>query len=340
MKALVSEESRNNEVEYIREDVSHKFAALRKRLSRWKTGTITLGGGAIFLITGGILLLVMGQLPESIELVSPAVEAAQGSDPFTGAVNPEFAPVIEAMNDVVGGVFGRVIAMFMIIMGIAQGLRRQSIVAFAMGPAAGIALYSLPQVMESIFEVNSLQVEPTPFAQIETQLDNAIDDGDWARAWQLLEPISASKKDLAMLKSQVAYQAGNAEESLRIINTRELADPYPEKVWVIESRFAQNNIETHFQMSEESLQYAEDQDDLRSQGWSMLRTSIPFGVLALGAGLISLMLKRNVAVINEWVAPTISGDEQPAIFNKKGEPVDATSVGHASRTGNQQEKGA
>lgn len=332
MTALMSEGSRKDEILHIREDVEGRYADLKKRKGRWVSITSSLSGGSLFLIVGGLLMLVLGQLPDSIELVSPVVETAGPSTSASpNGANAELDEIYQTMKGVVGGTFGKFISMTMIVMGIILGIARQNIMSMTAGLAAGIGLYSAPEVLEAILGIPEYHAEPAPFAVIQTQFEDAIDSGDWPRAWELLEPISASESDMAMLKSQVAYQAGDKQKSIRIIDTNHLATAYPEEVWMIESRFIQENISDHYQMSDESLQFAEDQADRRSQGWSMLRTSIPFGILAFGAGIVTLTLRRNVRVINEWITPELPEGKWTPMVNKLGEPVDPTSIA----TGNQ-----
>ena len=317
MKKLLSEGSRNDEVEHIREDVAHRFVTLRKRLASWKTSTIVLGGGATLSIIGGLVMLFLGQLPESIDLVSPVVQAGSSVVASPGGANSEFVEIYDTLKGVVEGGAGRVIAITMILMGILQGFVRQNLASLVMGVAGGIGLYLAPTVMDIVLGVTEVQMEPAPFAAIQTQFGEAVDSGDWARAWQLLEPISASESDVAMLRSQVAYQAGEEQESLRIIGTRELVITYPEKVWMIESRFAQEHVDAHYQMTDGALQYAGEQADLRAQGRSLLGTAALLGILTLTAGLVTLTLRRNVKAINAWVSPTQpEGNWTPAIDGK------------------------
>src|SRR5690606_11281929 len=50
----------------------------------------------------------------------------------------------------VQGTLGRIIPLIMIIVGVVYGIRQQNIMAFVMGPAAGIGLYYSPSIIEGL----------------------------------------------------------------------------------------------------------------------------------------------------------------------------------------------
>lgn len=309
MSSLLSEGSRNDEIQYIREDVSTRLGSLKQRLKRWWSAFIGLGAGSLTLIVGGASMLALGQMPDTIELVSPAVETVSGGGSATGgAVDPEMAKLVETMSDFAGGTLGRIIALMMVIIGIVQGIMRQSIAGIIMGIAPAIAISQMPAVMEGILGAELGERTPSPFAAIHSEFEVAAESDNWSEAWRLLESVPASNSDLTMLKAQVAFQAGREDQSLQLVETGDLGSIYPARTWKLESLYAQQPEVSEYQLTDASLAYAENQASRRSMGSAMLRNSVPFGVLALMAGAVAIMLRRNVSTIEAWVKPT----EQPA----------------------------
>lgn len=62
----------------------------------------------------------------------------------------EFDDIWTKLEGWVQGTLGRIIALTMIVVGIVFGVAKQNIMAFVMGPAAGIGLYYSPTIIESI----------------------------------------------------------------------------------------------------------------------------------------------------------------------------------------------
>lgn len=69
---------------------------------------------------------------------------------FAGKGGAAFDTVWTTLKDWVQGTLGRVIALTMIGVGIIAGIARQSLIAFAIGIAAGIGLYNAPVIVEAI----------------------------------------------------------------------------------------------------------------------------------------------------------------------------------------------
>lgn len=67
-----------------------------------------------------------------------------------GNLGTEFDPIWDKLEGWVQGTLGRVIALIMIVVGITFGVRQQNIMAFVMGPAAGIGLYYSPTIITSL----------------------------------------------------------------------------------------------------------------------------------------------------------------------------------------------
>jgi conjugal transfer pilus assembly protein TraA len=62
----------------------------------------------------------------------------------------EFDTIWDTLEGWVQGTLGRIIALTMIVVGIVFGVAKQNIMAFVMGPAAGIGLFYSPTIIESI----------------------------------------------------------------------------------------------------------------------------------------------------------------------------------------------
>jgi conjugal transfer pilus assembly protein TraA len=67
-----------------------------------------------------------------------------------GAGGTEFSPIYDQMVDWVQGIFGRLIVLAMIVVGIIAGVVRQSLMAFAVGIGGGIGLYNIPSIVNAI----------------------------------------------------------------------------------------------------------------------------------------------------------------------------------------------
>lgn len=84
---------------------------------------------------------------KKIALVMAFVAAAPA---MASTTNTDFDTVFQTLRDWTEGSLGRVLSIAMVIIGITMGVARQSIMAFAIGIAAGLGLYTAPTVIESI----------------------------------------------------------------------------------------------------------------------------------------------------------------------------------------------
>lgn len=311
MTALISEGSRNDEILHIREDVEERYEKLKKRKGRWLAATSSMGAGSLFLIGGGLFMLFLGQLPETIDLVSPSVEAASsGVASSSTPGNGELAEIYETMRSFLEGTLLKIISVIMVTMGIISGVARQDFMVMAMSLAGGIGLYYVPQVLSAVLGGAALQLEPGPFAVIQEQFDEAANSEDWHHAWELIEPISASESDMAMLKAQIAFQAGHANESLSLIKEKGLGADYPSQVWRLESLYANTPSGHDHQLTEPSQAYEVSQESRQAQSKSMLKLSAPLGGLALITGAITIVLRRNIKAIEAWFNSNNSGQTE------------------------------
>lgn len=78
-------------------------------------------------------------------LALPALALAGG----TGG-GDEFSEIYEWVKGIVQGTLGRLIALVMIIVGVAAGVARGSIFAFVIGLAAAIGFYFTPDIIEQV----------------------------------------------------------------------------------------------------------------------------------------------------------------------------------------------
>jgi conjugal transfer pilus assembly protein TraA len=82
--------------------------------------------------------------------VVSVVAAAASAPAVASTTNTDFDAVFLTLKDWTEGSLGRVLAISMILIGITMGVARQSIMAFAVGIAAGLGLYTAPTVIESV----------------------------------------------------------------------------------------------------------------------------------------------------------------------------------------------
>lgn len=78
-----------------------------------------------------------------------AAQAATSGTPGVGGADA-FNSVWTTVKSWTQGTLGKVMALVMILVGIAAGIARQSLMGFVVGAGSGIGLYSAPLVIESI----------------------------------------------------------------------------------------------------------------------------------------------------------------------------------------------
>jgi len=84
-------------------------------------------------------------LPIAIAAVPGIAMAGSG-----GGGDQDFFDIWEKLEGWITGTLGHVIALTMVIVGIVYGIGRQNIMAFVMGPAAGIGLYNAPTIIQTV----------------------------------------------------------------------------------------------------------------------------------------------------------------------------------------------
>lgn len=76
--------------------------------------------------------------------------AVAATPALASSTNTDFDSVYATLKDWTEGSLGRVLAIAMVLIGITMGVARQSIMAFAVGIAAGLGLYTAPTVIEVV----------------------------------------------------------------------------------------------------------------------------------------------------------------------------------------------
>ncbi|MGI9491856.1 MAG: TraA family conjugative transfer protein [Geminicoccaceae bacterium] len=71
-------------------------------------------------------------------------------DAIAGGGGDEFSEVYDTLTDWVEGVLGRIIAVVMVVAGVAIGIARQSIAAFGIGIASALGLVNAPTIVDNI----------------------------------------------------------------------------------------------------------------------------------------------------------------------------------------------
>lgn len=89
-----------------------------------------------------------------------------------GAGGTEFDDVWESIKDWTQGGLGRVIAGGMVLIGVAAGMARQSLMAFALGVGGAMGLFYAPTILESIMTA-TLPVA-AKVAPLAAQLSNGL----------------------------------------------------------------------------------------------------------------------------------------------------------------------
>jgi conjugal transfer pilus assembly protein TraA len=87
----------------------------------------------------------------AVVLLSTAAIALSASpEAFAGGGGEEFSEVYDTLTDWVEGVLGRIIAVVMVVAGVAIGIARQSIAAFGIGVASALGLVNAPTIVDNI----------------------------------------------------------------------------------------------------------------------------------------------------------------------------------------------
>lgn len=81
---------------------------------------------------------------------APGIALAGSGGGSAGANGDDFIDIWDTLNSWVTGTLGHVIALTMVVVGVVYGIGRQNIMAFVMGPAAGIGLYNAPTIIKTV----------------------------------------------------------------------------------------------------------------------------------------------------------------------------------------------
>jgi len=69
---------------------------------------------------------------------------------YAGSSGPEFNGIYDTLIAWSQGYLGKLIAICMVILGISEGIRKQSLMSFTLDISAGIGIYTIPTVLESV----------------------------------------------------------------------------------------------------------------------------------------------------------------------------------------------
>lgn len=78
-------------------------------------------------------------------------------DAIAGGGGEEFSEVYDTLTDWIEGILGRIIAVVMVVAGVAIGIARQSIAAFGIGVASALGLVNAPTIVDNIVTATMMQ---------------------------------------------------------------------------------------------------------------------------------------------------------------------------------------
>ncbi len=293
MGNLFSSKSRTDELKHLTDDIEGRLPVLKKRLTKWSKVSTTFGIGSLALIAGGVSMLVMGILPETINLAWPVVEenVKKGS--------------LEELFEIVYQVFygGIILALFsstiMFVMGAMHG--EEGALAKGFIRIVQILIVSTIPTLANFAWDAGFALSSSQFEIARTQIEKAGDDNDWAKAHELLTPFTTKA---LMLKAQVAYKAGHEAESIALVKKHDLGSAHPSEAWLLENLFSEHTKTENYEMTEASQAYAADKASKRQRGASLLTAAIPLVFIALLTGFVALVLRRNIDTIEQWATDT------------------------------------
>jgi conjugal transfer pilus assembly protein TraA len=119
-------------------------------------GDFGVRAGASFGVICGSILRATGGTDMTKQLTIPVLAMtammilAAPPDAFAGGGGAEFQAVYDTLTDWVEGILGRIIAVVMVVAGVAIGIARQSIAAFGIGIASALGLVNAPTIVDNI----------------------------------------------------------------------------------------------------------------------------------------------------------------------------------------------
>lgn len=99
----------------------------------------------IFVLGGIIAVGVFSLVLDTQDALAMSVGGGTGGE--------SFQTILDTINGWAGGTLGKVICVGMVLSGIAAGIVRSSLWAFACGVGAAVGLANAPDIIESIFSV-------------------------------------------------------------------------------------------------------------------------------------------------------------------------------------------
>ena len=90
------------------------------------------------------------QLTIPVLAMAAMMVLAAPPDAYAGGGGAEFQAVYDTLTEWVEGILGRIIAVVMVVAGVAIGIARQSIAAFGIGVASALGLVNAPTIVDNI----------------------------------------------------------------------------------------------------------------------------------------------------------------------------------------------
>jgi conjugal transfer pilus assembly protein TraA len=100
-------------------------------------------------------------------LVGAIAAAAIAGVAHAGTTGTEFQSVYDTLVGWAQGTLGKVISLVMIMVGIVAGVARQNLMAFAVGIAAGLGLYTAPFIVDNVVSA-TLPVQAAAATAVQT----------------------------------------------------------------------------------------------------------------------------------------------------------------------------
>lgn len=123
-----------------------------------------IGGAGMRTVTGrlGMMIRRTAGNPGNHALAALVITSLLASSPaLAGDQGSEFDDVWNTLLGWAQGTLGKIIALSMMLVGIIAGVARQSIMAFAMGIAAGLGLFYAPGVINGVVSADMTSVQIT-----------------------------------------------------------------------------------------------------------------------------------------------------------------------------------
>ncbi len=134
-----------------------------------------------------------------------------------------------------------------------------------------------------------------------TQLKLMIKNEDWSEAQKLMKFTTDPAPDTMIFKAQIAFLSGHENESMELIKDQKLDLVHPDKVWRIESLYAEAKGQGDSAFSQGIKQYLRQQSQYQNWGWLLLGLGVALGSLWASARQLVTVMQRNLETIQTWI---------------------------------------